>query len=56
MRHHEKIIDSDDRCPKCGFDVYTRYASLNKKRCQRCYHEWDWQLKDGQKPLIQHQR
>lgn len=45
-----------DQCPMCGCTVFTRYSSLNLKRCADCAHEWQWLLKPGQKPLVQYQR
>lgn len=42
-------------CPKCKAPLIL-YRSFHKKVCYDCKIEYDWQLKDGQKYLIQHTR
>lgn len=42
-------------CPKCKHSMIL-LRSLYKKRCVNCNVDYDWELSDNQKPLIQHQR
>lgn len=41
--------------PCCQAPI-VHYRSLNKKVCADCGQEFEWPLKEGQKPLIKHTR
>jgi protein-arginine kinase activator protein McsA len=51
MNHSEPF----ERCPKCN-GALLHFRSMNKKCCSDCRTEFDWHLKENQRPLIQHQR
>jgi protein-arginine kinase activator protein McsA len=51
MNHSEPL----ERCPKCN-GALLHFRSMNKKCCSDCRTEFDWHLKENQRPLIQHQR
>jgi ssDNA-binding Zn-finger/Zn-ribbon topoisomerase 1 len=38
-------------CPDCGAPM-VNLASLNLRQCIGCGHSEHWNLKDGQKPLV----
>jgi DNA-directed RNA polymerase subunit RPC12/RpoP len=45
----------ENRCPKCS-QLMLLLRTFDKKICVDCCQEYDWHLKPGQPPLIQHQR
>lgn len=51
------LYDSRYKCPMegCGGYMIT-LRTMEKRVCVHCYTEVDWKLKEGQLPLIQHQR
>lgn len=44
-----------EKCPKCGAPMLI-YRSFNFKQCVDCSFKIDFFLKEGQLPLIKHQR
>jgi len=43
-------------CPKCCCTQPSLLRSTNTKKCTSCAHEVDWQLTEGQLPLIRSNR
>lgn len=43
-------------CPACGSEAIVYFSSLMKKMCHDCREEWEWKLKENQKPLVVYQR
>jgi hypothetical protein len=46
----------DDVCPKCNSCAIVYFSSLRYKKCGACKHEWPWELKENQEPLVKYQR
>ena len=42
-------------CPKCRVSMLS-FSSFQYRQCTQCGTKYAWTLKDGQLPLIQHQR
>lgn len=44
------------KCPKCGYNRFVMYSSIQKKQCGKCNTFVKWELKEGQNPTISNNR
>lgn len=51
----QQAAKNDEGSPCCDGPIIS-YRSFSKKVCADCGQEFNWQLKEGQMPLIKHTR